>query len=269
MMRLTIQVLNKKPMLKPLILSSSVICFTCIFISSGKINVQAESLNFGNVNQITSHLIAQSQSRRLKFKLPDRGVPDARMGGAVRGGNKSIIAIIPPDKMPLASEKNSTIFVYIANNNSTEGNLRITDINGQELYRGKFIPPQETGIIRIKLPETIELKTNTPYRWDIELKSPNIHPTQAMRLRTFGWLEKVSLEEKVSSETDSQEDIWASLNTLAEEGIWYDTLNKLAVLRLENPEDEQIKSEWVELLNSVGLEKIAQTDIFSEVIITN
>lgn len=256
-------------MLKPLILSSSVICFTSIFISSGKINVQAESLYLNTVNQITPHLIAQSQSRRLKFKLPDRGVPDARMGGAVRGGNKSIIAIIPPNKMPLTSEKNPTLFVYIHNNNSTEGNIKIRDINGQELYSGKFTPPQQTGILRIKLPETIEFQTNTPYRWEIELKYPNIHPTQAMKLKTFGWLEKVSLEEKTSSETNPQENIWASLNTLAEAGIWYDTLDKLAVLRLENPQDEQIKLEWVELLNSVGLGKFAETNIFSEVVMVN
>lgn len=254
---------------KSIILSSCFICLTSLLISSSEAKVKAESLNFRNLNGVSSDIIAQSQTRRLKFKLPDRGVPDARIGGAVRGGDKSVIAVIPSDKMPLASEENFTIFVYISNNNSVEGNLRITDISGQELYNGNFIPPKNTGIMRIKLPKTVNFKVDTPYRWEIQLNSPNRNPLQAMRLRTFGWLERVSLEEKVSSETNAKKDTWDSLNTLAEAGIWYDTLERLAVLRLENPEDQQIKSEWVELLKSVGLENIAESTIFAEVVVVN
>ncbi|MBL1208462.1 DUF928 domain-containing protein [Geminocystis sp. GBBB08] len=247
-----------------LILSPSIVCLVSIyFIFSFGQQVKADDLNYPE-NKLTSPIIAQNQKPRLKFKLPDRGVPNARIGGATRSLTKPVVAIIPSEKIALTNSESPTIFVYISKNEAISGSVKISNESGKELYSSEFKLPEKTGILRIKLPKTLNLETNKLYKWEVKLNFKDNNPIVASKYRTFGWLEKVSLKEDVSTK-----ETWANLNVLAEAGIWYDTLEQLAILRLENPEDKDIQVEWTELLKSVGLNNVADSDILSEVVIIN
>lgn len=245
------------------IISPSIICLTSIsFLFPITYPVNANSLNFRG-SQLNSFAIAQITTPRLRFRLPNRGIPGARQGGATRSGNQSMIAIIPAEKLALTASDSPMIFVYLPKNDSIKANLTIADENGKQLYQTEFTPPQQAGILRVKLPPHLNMEIETPYRWEIKLISPNDSP-MVTKLRTFGWLEKVSPPKNLLTE-----DKWESLNQMAEAGLWYDTLEKLANLRLENPQDVQIETEWVGLLNSAGLERVAKKDIYSEIISLN
>lgn len=46
------------------------------------------------------------------------------------------------------------------------------------------------------------------------------------------------------------------------EGIWYETISILAQLREEQPEDSNLFSIWETVLTSVGLESLAQAELY-------
>ena len=253
--------MSKSKISLPLIYLAS----ACLFLPlNGK--AHAENLNLSS-HELKTITVAQRRFRRLRFKLPERGVPGARIGGATRSTGESITAIVPSKKLGLTASKSPMIFVFVPENQFSSANLTIIDKNGNEVYQASFIPPQEEGIVRIKLPATLELETENPYRWQVQLVSCNENPAMSLKNRTFGWVEKVDLEGEISTtQASDPEAKWETLNTLAEAGIWHDTLEYLAVLQLENPDDPEIKEEWTQLLESVGLEKIADSNIFPEVI---
>jgi len=244
-----------------------------ILLNPANLLAQDKTLSLNN-GQENSSIIAQRMPR-LKFKLPDRGVPGARIGGATRGGDKSTVvtAIIPPEKLALTIDESPTIFVYVPENNAVNATIKILEVVGEEgqdsdnkeLYKSEFKPPNEAGVLRVKLPANINLEETKLYKWEIQLISEDNNPLTAFKLKTVGWLEKVSLPEDMTQNINT-EDTWKKLDTLAEAGIWYDTLEELASLRSKNPEDSQIKGEWVDLLNTVGLDSIAETSIFPDVI---
>lgn len=242
-------------------ISLPIVCLASIcLLFPTKQEVKADNVNL-ETSQLTSSSVAQ-KIPRLRFKLPNRGVPGARIGGATRVGSKSVTAIIPEQKLGLTASESPTIFVYIPENESIGANLTITDEEGHQLYESDFIAPQQAGILRIKLPETVNLETDKIYKWQVQLTPQDNNPMMDLKLRTFGWVEKVSL----TKDSSTKEKTWTTLNTLAEAGIWHDTLEQLAMLRLENPEDAQLEVEWTELLKSVGLSRFADSDIFPEVI---
>ena len=242
-------------------MSPPIICLAsiCLLLPITQ-QVKANSLNL-ETSQLTSYSIAQ-RIPRLRFKLPSRGVPGARIGGATRKGSNYVTAIIPEKKLGLTASESPTIFVYIPENESKNANLMITDEEGKQLYQSDFTAPQKAGILRIKLPQTVSLEADKLYKWQVQLEPQNDNPMMNLKLKTFGWVEKVSL---VAGNLDKEEK-WTNLNTLAQAGIWHDTLEQLAMLRLENPNDAQIEAEWTELLNSVGLKSVADSNIFPEVI---
>ncbi|BAQ59647.1 membrane proteins related to metalloendopeptidases [Geminocystis sp. NIES-3708] len=246
------------------IISPSIICLTSIsFLFPITSPVNANSLSF-HKSSVKSFTIAQNTTTpRLRFRLPDRGIPGARQGGATRSTSPKIVPIIPSEKLALTATDSPTIFVYIAKNDSTKASLTITDENKKQLYQTEFTLPQQEGIFRIKLPANLKIEAQQPYRWELKLLSPE-NPSASLKLKTSGWVEKVSPPQNLVTK-----DKWENLNQLAEAGLWYDTLNELATLRLENPQNAEVETEWVELLKSVGLEYIAKNDIYSNVIILN
>ncbi len=67
-----------------------------------------------------------------------------------------------------------------------------------------------------------------------------------------GWVQRVELEQEISEQ---------GVAFYEQTGIWYEPLTKLAESRIENPEDEELKAEWENLLKAVNLEAIAQEPI--------
>ena len=233
----------------------------CVFFPVG-LEAQANELNL-QTNQTKTITVAQRTSR-LRFRLPNRGVPGARIGGATRAGSKTVTAIVPEKKLGLTASDAPTLFVYIPEHESTDAQLIISNDKGEKVYTSNFTPPQESGILRIKLPESVALENNQMYKWEVKLKSQKSDPMSSLKLKTSGWVEKVAVEN-----VDNNQEEWDKLNTLAEAGIWHDTLDTLASMKLANPSDETIQNEWNQLLEDVGLEGFTDANIISKVVQVN
>jgi len=217
---------------------------------------------------INSHhgvLLAQNPiTTKVRFKLPNRGTPGGTIGGATRSTSKTLTAIVPQKKIGLTINKSPLLFVYIPKNEANQGKLVISDEENKTLYE-RFLPVQKTeGILMIKVPEKLNLSEGKPYKWEFFLLNEN--GEQIGKEKTFGWVEKVSLNSNLEKINQPNLDRWETVNILAEEGIWQDTLEQLAFLHLADPDNTEIKQEWTELLKFVGLNNIANSEILPYVI---
>jgi hypothetical protein len=217
-----------------------------------------------------SKLIAQSSptsSPRISFKLPSRGAPVNTMAAATRGNDNRPVAILPKTNLGLTASNSPVIFVYVPKNTSSfaQFRFRIADQEKKELYSSILPSTQEEGILMLKLPEKLNLSLGESYKWQFSLVEQN--GKESRKFTTEGWIEKVPLDRNLEKAHSGKIESWTAINIFAQEGIWQDTLEKLALLHLDNPEDGQIQREWTELLRSVGItETVAQSKIFPYII---
>lgn len=251
-------------MFKPQLSTKLFVMVSLSFALIGSDSLKANSQSL-LVNQSQSNLIAQNSkvSTRLSFNLPSRGVPGGRVGGATRGG-KSVTAVLPATKLGLTASESPAIFVYIPANKSSYGELIIFDENKKEVYSSKLPSIKEEGILMVKLPETLNLSNGIAYEWRLSLIDEE--GKTSSKLKTQGWVEKVAINDNLKKANQENIETWTAIEILAQEGIWQDTLEELAILHLANPENVQIQQEWSQLLMAVGLENIAGSKILPNVI---
>lgn len=218
-------------------------------------------------NSSESNLTAQNTryiASRIKFRLPSRGAPRNTVGAATRGGGNRLMALLPSKKLGLTASNSPLIFVYVPKNESSFSRLTILDEQEKEIHQSILPSIQTEGIAMIQLPENLKLSTGKSYQWKFSLVDREGDVSPAMI--TEGWIEKISADNNLQKAYSDKVEKWEAISILAEKGVWQDTLEQLALLHLQNPEDQEVANEWTELLKSVGLNKFAKTKILPYVI---
>ncbi|MBD2045503.1 DUF928 domain-containing protein [Coleofasciculus sp. FACHB-64] len=146
----------------------------------------------------------------------------------------------------------------------------LTDIDTNEEIYETTVVPDAPGIISITLPNDEPkhlLKINKLYFWsfvvifDLELFA--IDPDLPFSsLDIGGVIQRIELNSSLIKELESAAPLERAI-LYAKAGIWHDTLATLAQMRLSSPNDSIAKTEWEELLRSVGLNKIAKTPLLA------
>ncbi|NET57240.1 MAG: DUF928 domain-containing protein [Symploca sp. SIO2E6] len=125
----------------------------------------------------------------------------------------------------------------------------LEDETGTEVYKTTLTDSQDShGVVSIQLPATEpKLKQGQWYQWKLLF-----YPGVTKPISVNGWVKRVELEPQISEE---------GVAFYEQTGIWYDPLTKLAKLRIQDPQDEELQAEWEKLLGAVNLEAIAQEPI--------
>ena len=194
---------------------------------------------------------------------PDRGAPSRTGDGGTRSATAciasnagKITAVVPNNNIATTVATNPSIFVYIPENKARSGEINLSDAEGNDVYSSKFTVNNESGIIRIDLPDI--LKSGRIYDWQVVLNC-----TGDMNIIDLGSNPSVQGKiETVQVSDDLQTQLaTAQANSLelakiyAQAGVWQETIKTLADLRNQYPK------EWVELLQSVGLDALSQENI--------
>ncbi|MDF5709465.1 MAG: DUF928 domain-containing protein [Nostoc sp. S4] len=205
-------------------------------------------------------------------KLPRNGAPTGRRrAGAGRSPDcpsnlTQLTALVPGDgeKSVLASTvaENPTFWFYVPQLPQTtrSGEFVLQVLDGkdvQNVYRTPLTLSGKPGIISITLPAQPQyfLKVDKKYHWyfhvycgDVEKTSDNFY--------VDGFVQRQVLTETLNSQLKSakpKEYIVYTANN-----IWYDALTNLGQQRRINPRNATINKDWVDFLNAVGLQDIAQ-----------
>lgn len=211
---------------------------------------------------------------------PGEGMPQRTAGGGSRGQcptmsqtlNPPLMALVPAFEQP-QKEGNSpkrvemkgltvagtpTFFFYVPELPATEAAFSLKDENNNDIYQTNLSLPQQPGIVAVKLSqETPNLEVGKTYRWSFGVRCQALTPQgQSAVVFISGEIQRVEPNADLKNQLQAATPLQKA-EIYAENGIWFETIGTLAQLRQTQPEDERLKTQWVQLLQSVGLEEIA------------
>jgi hypothetical protein len=208
---------------------------------------------------------------------PDRGTPPANEGTGSRGGciemkhQPPLTSLVGSPNLKLTTQKHPHIWVYVpyTSQQADEGEFSLQD-GDEELLRTRFKLQGTPGIVSISLPANIPpLQVGKEYRWYLDINCPNSAasgtlPTPAS---LTGLVQRVSVSSQIQQELNTAKTPLEKIGIYAKHGIWIEALTELAQLRLQEPNNSQLRITWIEFLSAenVGLARIAQEPIIGSI----
>jgi hypothetical protein len=221
---------------------------------------------------IVDHAIAQTspstnmgaQTTEVRFNpIPGQSVGFAPQGsGAPRrtatGGRRSgqlaemPVLLLPPSQGALTAAARPNFWVYVPAGTTGEGHFRLTDAQQTDLNYQEISLPASGGLVQITLPDTLEpLATGETYRWFFSATTTDEND-RTQDVFASGWIERndlsAELAQSLQSTTGSDR---AAL--YAQAGFWQDTVDVLAQLRQQQPQNPELATIWNQLMEQVEL----------------
>lgn len=206
-------------------------------------------------------LNSEMNAARITFVPPaDDGAPKRTRSGATRIGDETrsrcngIVPLLPETGLGLTSKEQLSLFVYAPEGSVSQALLSVESIDEMEQYDAFVHLPDHGGVVEVALPETLPLlKTDEQYSWSLVLMCDGeLRPDSPV---ITGEIKRVSpVLEAVPAEMVS---LAEKAVIYGESGLWYDLVSTLALMRAENPDDDQLAQDWAAVLQTVGLSEIA------------
>ncbi len=213
------------------------------------------------VNNV-SRYARRGSSKKPIFIASNKGAPGTRQGGATRGGcatsDRTLTALVPANNLGMTTSQYPVIFFYVPETSADVLELSLQDENDNEIYQKNLLPNKTGGIASINfasLPGLPPLQVGKSYHWYLSI----VCNTQDRSADIFvdGWVQRIKLDPALQSSLQQVSPIdRASL--FAVNDIWYDSLAVLFENRKASPNNSALVNEWADLLDSVGLDKIAR-----------
>jgi hypothetical protein len=193
---------------------------------------------------------------------PGTGTPDSgqtpggtrspEQVGACKQTNKTLTALVPEKgNQGLTTAEHPVLWFYIPYAPEDIHSIEFSVLENDDkatFYRIFLQLTKTPGVIGIALPSTPEysLKLNRSYHWSLTINcDPQDQPEEAIILD--GWVTRVQPSPELVGV------------------IWHDELTNRAKRYLLEPQNIEVKNAWVELLQSVGLEELAQAPLVGSV----
>lgn len=188
------------------------------------------------------------------------GLPGRRVGGGTRGdcnfGEKTLTALIPKNNLGLTVAANPKFFFYIPQTtDSQEVEFVLSDETESEVYEKTFKTTGTSGVISIKLPDSAPLQVDKKYRWYLSVICNAQDRSNDVSID--GWIQRVQPSPTLASELPKVAPATRAARYAAG-SIWHEALTTLAEQLRERPQDSTVAAQWAKLLQSVGLDNIAQ-----------
>ncbi|MGG6296811.1 DUF928 domain-containing protein [Leptolyngbya sp. AN02str] len=196
----------------------------------------------------------------------DNAAPQTAVGGASRtnlygylpsqSGEQavSMLAVTPQTFYGTTLAERPTILVYVPASNAQDAVFSLKDEAGNTLYQTLVTVPSTAGIVAVQLPENAPaLEIGQNYQWFFALMvdgtlSPSTPYVDA-------WIKRIAPDTNLAQALQ-QVDAHQQAETLAANGVWYDSVALLTDLRIAQPTNTAFTADWHELLNSVGLQEV-------------
>lgn len=234
---------------------------------------------------------AAGSAARVIFQPPTDEKADDSRGGASRpsaikcrgdrASDVALTALIPHSNQGLTVASHPTFFVYVPPTSAPQIYFSLKDENNLGIYQTMLPISGQEGVISISLPtDQPALEIGQTYSWSVGLVC---QPTQTDMPWVKGTVQRVETEASIAaSQPGANPTIYRAV-LYARSGIWYDTLTTLFQLRqpdnltsdltdnlTSNSNGDRaidrglLHQNWVNLLNSVGLEAIADRPLLDQ-----
>jgi hypothetical protein len=199
------------------------------------------------------------------YTPPDHGAPGRREGGGTRGGclaqQPSLTALMPTTNSGLTVTERPTFFWYVPQT-AAAAEFVLLDQANAEVYKTTVSVPVQAGVIGVSLPaSTTALAVGKSYRWYFSLICDPLD--RSADVFTSGWVQRIQpsagLSQELASATAAEKP-----KIYAKYGIWYEALAELVKLRHSQPQNAALLNQWQTLLQSVGLERLADQPLLEQ-----
>lgn len=224
-------------------------------------------------------LMANSSAQAFPFpdyKPQPRGIPSVRVSGGTRSPLEAgcindpaapqLTSIFPDDDLGYTTDRYPAFQWYMPGNQAShvEFNLYevISDDEGifQPVYQTAFIPSPAAGIATLQLPQTLgvtPLQPDTYYYWSVEVYCPN---DTVATMMAEGFVELLIPDPLLESALANSNEIGRAA-IAAENSLWFDATRALTEYRQTQPDNYEAVTSWQTLLESIGLENIADAPL--------
>ncbi|NEQ39704.1 MAG: DUF928 domain-containing protein [Okeania sp. SIO3I5] len=212
----------------------------------------------------------ESSQQLLAVYFPEsdsKGAPSRTAGTGTRGPcsltkeeklEVNLTAVMPKNNIGTTVSPNPTVYLYVPKTSKQNAEFVVydkSDRTGKPIYTSNISLPESSGIVKVSLPKTVELQPNNTYIWHFGIICDPNKPSLNYYLN--GWLKRTSLTPKIEAKLkELEEKPLEQAKLYAESSVWNETITTLEKSRVTYP------NAWKELLQSVGLEKIADSQIF-------
>ncbi|MBE7380385.1 MAG: DUF928 domain-containing protein [Leptolyngbya sp. SIO1E4] len=182
--------------------------------------------------------------------------------GCVFGNPASLIALMPENNIGWTTDASPRFYWYLPVNQASWVEFTLeqaseTADSPEVIYQTRFAVTGEAGIVSLQLPETVSLPSlveGDRYRWQVSIFcSPT---SEVGELQVDGWIERqvpnADLMAAIAAASESDK-----LGLYADNGYWFNAIDQLVALQTADPENPDLQTRWIELLESVGLEALA------------
>lgn len=199
-------------------------------------------------------------SQNVNFKPPDVTAPDNRQGGTHRGcklrDGLFITPLIPESNIGLTLTESPTLFVYVSQPAAQVEFILLNEDESEVVYE-TTLKNDKAGIVGVSLSEkdqTKNIEVGKRYVWSFALACDPLERSGDYIVK--GWMQRIEPQANLKNDL-ANPDPMAKVIAYAKNGIWYETLATLAEMRRLAPDDSRLTTEWTQLLQSQGLESIA------------
>ena len=204
-----------------------------------------------------------SENRQIQAVVPPVGEnPGRRESAGVRGNclprDAALTAIVPEQQVTLTTSVHPALFFYLPKTASKEALFILYDENDREIYKSIFSVAEMSGLLKVSVPDTVtspRLEVGKNYFWQFALLCNPDEPSLSPLVE--GWVQRVALNSDILTELESAS-ASRKVEIYADAGIWQEALTTLASLRQQEPNNLSLEAQWNQLLDSIGLSKIAQ-----------
>lgn len=203
------------------------------------------------------------QQRRVQQIAFVPGRPGRLRAAASRGNcfldGKSAIPLVPTSQeAQLTTSKHPTLLFYVPQTAKPIQGLELTlrdDESLTPMYKTTIKSVKQGGIVSISIPaDEPPLATGKEYTWGFSVICDFQNRDQDLYLE--GKIEVVE-DENISHQIEQTTQPLNQAVLYATAGLWENSINILADLRRQRPNDLQVRRYWTDLLRSVELQEVA------------
>lgn len=224
---------------------------------------------------VASRLVVTPGRRRATFvslNLPAVGRPGNRESASKRGSGcakdkaQKLRALLPEGNYGQTLQDYPTFFWYLPElerPTPVEFQLRRVNAQGQvgEVVYQETFTTTGGGIGSLSLPATAApLAVGQEYEWSLAVQCTAEDMTNS---NPDGWMIATGRIERIAPNNPKLTAALAQANVgdypaiLAEAGIWYDALQRLVAIQRQNPNNQELRQDWINLLGRIGFGAIA------------
>ncbi len=225
---------------------------------------------------VLSRLVVTPGRRRATFaslNLPTVGRPGNREGASKRGSGcakdkaQKLRALLPEGNYGQTLQDYPTFFWYLPElERPTQVEFQLRQVNAQghvgDLVYTETFTSTGGGVGSLSLPATATpLAVGQEYEWSLAVQctAEGISSSDPDGwMTTIGRIERISPDNPKLAAALAQASVGDYPAILAEAGIWYDALQRLVALQRHNPQNQDLRQDWVNLLEKIGFGAIAQ-----------